>query len=57
MGRAFNKISEERLIKAAQSGVKKEVARKLAEGKPVSCYDPKQKRVYRLTVDGKRNYV
>ena len=57
MAREFNKLTDKQLITAAQEGVAKELARKTAEGKPVSYWDSQKKKVYRLSPSGERIYV
>lgn len=57
MRRKFNQVGDDRLLKAAQDGISKELQKRLSEGKPVSYYDKEKDRVYRLTQSGEKVYV
>ena len=56
MRRKFNSIGDDRLLKAAQAGISKEVRKRVKEGTPVSFYDSKKKKVYRINLNGEKIY-
>lgn len=56
MRRKFNSIGDDRLLKAAQAGISKEVRKRVKDGTPVSFYDSKKKKVYRINLNGERIY-